>query len=256
LEHQVDNSDTDDDFILTPAPGHAAAMCAKCRRIRPIAEFKRTLTKAQSKARGYMGSVALVIESSMCRECQPRLKDVQHLTRQELHNRVSAGDLNPEVAQALVAKRKKAASTAQRTAAKRAWDSARTEPWATPLGDANAELTRLRQQEKYVKKTTALDLTFFVEYKLLLTATIARMKFEKMRSAKEPQFLDWQGFIDAPTYAKMFSLWESLPIEYRQRVKQPALFTLLPGDARPGPRINTLSTKPSPAVRLAQGKKD
>ena len=249
----MDTSDTDDDFVLSEGPGYAAAMCAKCGQIKPTSEFKRKLTKAQSRARGYAGNVALEIESSLCKSCQPRAKDVQHLTRQELHNRVSAGDLNPSVAKALIEKRKREASAAMRAAAKRAWDNARTEPWATPIGDAKAELTRLRQQEKYAKKTSEISLTFFVEYKLLLSATIARMKFEKMRTCKEPQFLDWQGFVEMPAYSRLFDLWETLPAEYRKRVKQPALFRILPGDARVCPPVNSLRTMPDPAARLAQG---
>jgi hypothetical protein len=258
LEYQVDTTDIEDDFVLSEGPGYAAAMCAKCGKIKPAKEFKRKLTKAQSRARGHMGNVALEIESSMCKSCQPRLKDVQHLTTQELHNRVSAGDLNPTIAKTLIEKRDRQARAAMRAAAKRAWDNVRTEPWATPISTAQAELTRLRQQEKYVKThlnltTIEIDLTFFVEYKLLLTATLARMKFEKMRSCKEPPFLDWQGFVEMPTYHRLFEMWEAMPAEYRKRVKPPALFAILPGDAKVCPPINSLSTKPDPAARLAQG---
>lgn len=255
----MDNLHIDDDFVLSAGPGYSAAMCAKCGEIKPSAEFKRKLTKAQSRARGYAGNVALEIESSMCKSCQPRLKDVQHLNARELHNRVSVGDLSPVIAKALKDKRDKEARAAMRAAAKRAWDNVRTQPWATPIGNAQTELTRLRQQEKYVKTTLnsttiEIDLTFFVEYKLLLTATVARMKFEKMRTCKEPPFLDWQGFVDMTVFHRLLTLWEELPLVYRQRVKPPALFSVRPGEARECPPVNSLRTGPSAADRLAQGR--
>ncbi len=254
----MDTSDIDDDFVLSAGPGEPAAMCAKCKAIKPTAEFKRKLTKAQSRARGHAGNVALVIESSLCKSCQPRLKDVQHLTEKELQSRVAAGDLSPIIANKLIEKHKREARAAMRAAAKRAWDNVRTEPWAEPIGTAQKELTRLRQQEKNAKTSMsidviAVDLTFFVEYKLLLSATIARMKFEKMRTCKEPPFLDWQGYVDMAAYGRLFEMWEKMPIEYRKRVKSPSLFAILPGDARVCKPIKSLSTKPSPAARLAQG---
>ena len=250
MEQQVDSF-----FTVTPAPGYAAAMCAKCKRILPLAQFKRKLSRAQSMARGYAGSTKLEIESSMCQECQPNKRSISELSAKELTNRAASGDIPTSVAHSTIERRKRKAVNTTREGLQKAWDTVRTAQWHTPIEAARHELIRLRQQEKYAKKTTDLDLTFFVEYKLLLSATIARMRFEKKRSGKEPPFLDWQGYIDEATYAKLFSLWESVPAEYRKRVKPPALFTLLPGDARPSKPVTTLSTMPSPAARLAQGRK-
>lgn len=253
MEHQVDTFTPDDDFVLSDGPGHAAAMCARCKRILPVEQFKRKLTRAQSQARGYVGSVRLEIDSSMCKDCQPRIKAPSELTAKQITNRMASGDLHPMIGKQIITQRKVRVSARAAKTAQRAWDSVRTAPWQEPIGTAQAELTRLRQQEKYAKKATEIDLTFFVEYKLLLSSTIARMRFEKMRSCKEPPFLDWQGFIDMKDYARLFDLWEALPLDYRKRVKPPSLFAMRPGDARPCPPIKTLSTMPSPAERLAQG---
>jgi hypothetical protein len=252
MEHQVDTLTPDDDFALSGGPGQPAAMCARCKRILPLEQFKRKLTRAQSQARGYVGSIRLEIESSMCKECQPRMKSPSELTAKQITNRMASGDLHPVMGKQIIQQRKARVSARAAKTAQRAWDNARTAPWHEPISTAQAELTRLRQQEKYAKKATEIDLTFFVEYKLLLSSTIARMRFEKMRSCREPQFLDWQGFVDIKDYARLFDLWDTLPSGYRLRVKRPSLFSTPPGEARPCPPIKTLSTMPSPAQRLSK----
>jgi beta-lactamase class D len=122
------------------------------------------------------------------------------------------------------------------------------------------ELRRVQQQEKYVKtnpKTCAEGslLTFFVEYKALLAANVARLKLRQRTQVKKtspmPPHNDWQGYIDPTDWQRLSALWEATPITYRMGAKHPALFSVHPEDATPFvPTRTTLREGPSPAERL------
>jgi hypothetical protein len=244
------------DHYLSPAPGIKAAMCATCRSIKPLAEFKRKLSRAQARSRGYSGNVLLEIESSMCKDCQPRTKGVTELTAKELNNRVVAGDLYVRIANAELEKRKTKATINRQMAAKKAWTTAKTAPWVEVMAGLRKELASTQQQEKHVKTAWPdLDLTFFLEYKLVLTQTRERIKFMWQGKGLPPQHMQWENYIEWEERLRIKRLWEAMPSEYRKRARLPSLATFIPPpEERAPPRVSSLAKDGSPKARLERVK--
>lgn len=244
------------DHYLAPAPGTKAAMCAVCKQIKPLAEFKRDLSRAQARARGYSGNASVEIESSMCKLCQPRAKPLRELTAKEIHNRVSAGDLYAPWGTEELRRRSRKANINRRMAASAAWKAAKTKPWGEVIGGLRSELAAIQQQEKHAKKTRpGMDLTFFLEYKLLLTQLRERMKFDCNAKGIAPKFLDWEPHVTWEERIRMKRLWETLPGEYRQRARLPGLATWVPpAKDRVPPKVSSLAKDGSPKARLERVK--
>ena len=104
-------------------------MCTKCGVFKPPAEFKRLLTRAQTIARGYAGVHRVEIESSMCKDCQPKPKPLHKLSKKDLHNKVEAGDINQFLADSIIKER--AATVNQRRSAKTKtrWAEMQSKEW-------------------------------------------------------------------------------------------------------------------------------
>lgn len=252
----MQDQDFEDDFVLSDGPGIRAALCSKCGAIKPLAEFQRRMSKAYAQSRGKVEGVGMVVESSMCRSCQPKPKPVSHLTAKELHNKVQTGDVHARIVAEVLEKRRARARAKSRGAVQNAWDTKRMGYWQPMLDAARMERRRVQQQEKYAKNQLDPEhLTFFVEYKALLTATIARMQHaQRTKIRKEdgpPPHSTWQGFVDPMDWHKLRTLWLAMPITYRRAAKPPTLLDTHPVDAQPyKPENKTLRKGPSAAERL------
>jgi hypothetical protein len=244
------------DHYLSPVPGIKAAMCATCRSIKPLAEFKRYLSRAQARARGYSGNANVEIESSMCKTCQPHTKGVTELTAKEIHNRINTGELYAPLANAELAKRKTKATINRQMAAKKAWTTAKTAPWVEVMAGLRKELASTQQQEKHVKTAWPdLDLTFFLEYKLVLTQTRERIKFMWKGKGLPPQHMQWENYIEWEERLRLQRLWEAMPSEYRKRARLPSLAAWVPPpEERAPPRVSSLAKDGSPKARLERVK--
>jgi len=242
-----------DTHHLSPAPGTHAAMCATCKSIKPLAEFKRRLSRAQARARGYAGNVPVEIESSMCKDCQPRTRGLRELTAKEMQNRVNAGDLYAPLANAELEKRKIKAAINRQMATSAAWAAARTAPWTGIMAALRTELAAIQQQEKHVKKAWPdLDLTFFLEYKLMLSQLRERMKFLWQGKGLPPEHTQWEDYIAWEERLRIKQLWEDLPPEYRKRARLPRLATYMPSQEQPQApaKVSSLAKDGDPAARL------
>lgn len=251
-----------DDFVVRDAthgpdgsPLVPGRLCSKCGRVKPLAEFKRKLSRAQSMARGHAGNFRLEIESTMCKACQPREKSYSEMTRKEIENRIATGDIHALVAKEVLEKRQRALAAEQRRYISQAWKAARTESWSSVLGDVRDELARVQQQEKYAKnKYPDIPLDFFFEYKQLLAKTREAMKYAMNIKGEGPTFTDWLSHVERADADRLRDLWEGLPMAYREKVRQPTivLWDGFKGEQAPKPSIRKL---PSAAERLAYGKK-
>jgi hypothetical protein len=244
---------TMENHYLSPAPGTHAAMCATCKSIKPLAEFKRHLSRAQARARGYAGNVPVEIESSMCKDCQPRTRGLRELTAKEIHNRVNSGDLYARIANAELEKRKIKATINRQMATSAAWRTAKTAPWTGIMAALRTELSAIQQQEKHVKNAWPdLDLTFFLEYKLVLSQLRERMKFMWQGKGLPPEHMQWEDYIGWEERLRIKQLWEDLPHEYRKRARLPRLATYRPSQEQPQApaRVSSLAKDGDPAARL------
>lgn len=244
------------DHYLSDAPGTKAALCVACKQIKPLAEFKRYLSRAQARARGYSGNARVEIESSMCKGCQPRTKGLGELTTKEIHNRVSFGELHTALANAELEKRKTKATINRKVATKAAWITAKTAPWTEVMAGLRKELASTQQQEKHVKTAWPdLQLTFFLEYKLLLTQLRERMKFAWKGKGEPPKHMHWENYVDWEERIRIQRLWEAMPHDYRKRARLPALAAWVPPpEERAPPKVSSLAKDGSPKARLERVK--
>lgn len=250
-----------DDYVLREAtvspdgkPLQRAALCTKCQKIKPVAEFKRRLTRAQAMARGYQGVNTIEIESSMCKDCQPRKRSYQEMTTKELHNLAAAGDVRAKFAQDIIEKRTRELAHKRREELSRQWKNSRDSMWGEVLGDLRTELARVQQQEKNAKRMRPdMALDFFFEYKKLLANTREQMKFDNTVKNLAPNFVEWQAYVSEAETNRMRLLWEDMPFDYRRRVTQPSLVIWRrPENPRTFPAPD-IKRGPSPAERLAHG---
>jgi hypothetical protein len=237
-------------------PLQKAALCTKCGQIKPLQAFKRTLSRAQSQARGHAGAIRLVIDSDLCTDCQPRKRGLAELSRKDIQNLVATGDLRAPMAKALLEKRDKELSKKRHHELSLQWKRAATATWGNILGDARTELARVQQQEKYVKaKRPGLPLDFFHEYKSAIARAREDLKFTVNVKGQKPAHPDWQAYVPADVRTRIIELWEELPLNFRASVKEPAI---LYWDFQKSVAVPARSLKKeptlSPAERLAQGK--
>lgn len=249
------------DFALSAGPGYKAALCPKCGQIKPLADFQRRMSRAYAASKGKAPGVGLVIDSSLCKTCQPKPKKPSQMTAKELKNALASGDLRAPLVEGLLKRRHEAARAKSRSAIQGAWDAKRMAYWDDLINPAKDELRRLQQQEKYGSKQDDLGqdgVTFFLEYKLVLTMVIARLKQRQRTDVKregepqpKPPHAQWQGYVDPTDWHKIRRLWETLPLSYRKVAKPPMLLFVHPTDAEPYQVTNkTLRKGPTAAQRL------
>lgn len=236
-----------DDFALSDGPGYKAALCSKCGQIRPLVEFQRRMSKAYGASRGKVGDVGMVVDSSMCRACQPKPKRPSQMTAKELHNGVQSGDVHAAVSARITLERKAKATAKLKAVAQTAWDAARAHQWDATLRELKHEKLRVQQQEKYAKHNLSPEhLTYFMEYKVLLGYTNYRIVHEQRttsgKKGAKPKSWSWQAYVDPSDWQKIRQLWEALPLDYRKIAKAPTLLALHPVDAKP-------YDAPAPSIR-------
>lgn len=230
--------------------------CAKCGAFRPHADFKRLLTRAQTKARGYVGHHRVEIDSKMCKDCQPKAKPVERLSNKEIRNRVAAGDMHPMIADGIIKDR--AESVNQRRAAKTAsrWSELQSKEWKKLVYAVSQEVTIVRQQLKYaqnIKDKTRQD--YAATYLKALNILRAKLRFAALKPHGAPESIYWMEHMHPDETNKVRDAWEKLPLDTRARMKLPLVLAhrhTSPEDSRPKLYLR-LPDYVSPNERLANG---
>lgn len=218
-------------YFERPVTGIKAAMCTKCNAIKPLAEFKRRLSRMQSQARGYVGAHALEIESSMCKACQPKAKPLKEKTQRTLKNMAATGDARPYIVNEILAERKANKVKSGRIASVKRWRKVHDAQWGSVIEGARAELLAVHQQHKYAKKrnqTGGQAVHEFLEaYKALLITTKASIGLAAEQAqggpSKHKNGTDWLSYIDNTTKDNALDLWHAIQPEMRVRLRQPEI---------------------------------
>lgn len=217
------------DYYESQVEGIAGAQCVQCKSIKPLADFKRRLTRAQSRARGYAGNVHLEIESSQCSACRPKPKKVRDLSNKELRNKVASEDLNQFIADSLIKARAERAKAAQRRAATAMWDRKRAAPWRFMVTELGKEITAVRYQEAYAKKvgkTGDDSVWLFVDgYRSALIRFRAWLRLNAARSslknAQPPESTWWPRMLPVEERDHVEKLWRAIDIKTRVLMRHP-----------------------------------
>lgn len=196
--------------------------CADCGAFKPRAEFKRLLTRAQSKARGYVGTHRVEIDSKLCKSCQPKPKPLEKLTKKELLNKVASGDVNSFLADSII-KERAATVNARRSAKTSArWGEKQKKEWQNLVLHIGREITTARHQLKYAH--TIKDMVrkeYAKTYLDVMNRLRARLRFAALKPQSAPHSVYWVEHLHQEEITQVRDVWEKLPIETRARMKLP-----------------------------------
>lgn len=204
-------------------------MCSSCGVFQPRPNFKRLLTRAQSIARGYVGTHRVEIESKLCKNCQPKPKPLHKLTKKELHNKVESGDVNQFVADSIIKERH--ATVNQRRAAKTSarWAAVQSKEWRKLVTAASQEARVVQQQLKYAKKVKdKLRQEYATAYLDVLDRLRARLRFAALRPHGAPESVYWVDHLVPQELNQIADAWEKMDVVARARMKQPTAITHRP----------------------------
>jgi hypothetical protein len=198
--------------------------CKKCSESKPLADFKRRLTRAQALARGYKGERLVTIESSMCKPCQPRKRKLTELTAKELQNRVAHNDISVLDKRLILEERKRMHVVNSAIATRNRW----VETWARELRSIlkplKAEIASASAQARYADRKGQMERQeFFAMYDSTLRQQLARIELDYKRNPRRVTSSRWEKMLDKNTAPDMRDAWGGLPIEDRALVKIPAL---------------------------------
>lgn len=106
----------------------SSKLCASCKQTKPKKEFHRILTLAQSKALLKKPNLTTrhTLYSSLCRACRNQRKRRTPLTIKDLRNKISSGDLNPVIGEALITEKRQALPRKRSKVMKEYWQKKRT----------------------------------------------------------------------------------------------------------------------------------
>ena len=191
--------------------------CAKCGESRPLKEFTYLATYAQSKAWGRAGNVRMTLESKNCKDCRPKRKSVNQLTKKEIHNRVRSGDMNMFTAKILRSKQILAERNKQAIASRKRWLKA----WKTELKEILEPITKeiisARNTWLYARDKGYVDKAeFYFEYQAMLKHEKTHAEMSHMLKPSRPLSSRWAYYINPAIFAKTREMWAALPPIYKQ----------------------------------------
>ena len=199
------------DFVERPAVGVAAAMCVRCRAVKPEKDFKRKLTPLQARARGYTGAFAVDYISSICHDCKPvRRKPLHELTRKDLGNLHSSGKLRAYQYEEEIERRKRSKSAAGREAVLRRWAAKYAFLWTPLMETLREEIMGVLHQQKYANAKGVPDGGFFSDYLRQLKLLRMELKQRKNVAIKPPLFATWEAHFNDKTRFEMALRWREL----------------------------------------------
>ena len=202
--------------------------CAKCGESRPLKEFTYLATYAQSKAWGRAGNVRMTLESKNCKDCRPKRKSVNQLTKKEIHNRVRSGDMNMFTAKILRSKQILAERNKQAIASRKRWLKA----WKTELKEILEPITKeiisARNTWLYARDKGYVDKAeFYFEYHAMLKHEKTHAEMSHMLKPSRPLSSRWAYYINPAIFARIRDMWAALPPVYKHS-KIPLLITYRP----------------------------
>lgn len=221
--------------------------CADCGILQPPANFKRLLTRAQSKARGYAGVFRVEIESKLCKNCQPKPKPLHKLTKKELHNKVESGDVRKIFADSIIQDRNDTANQRRASKTSARWAAVQSKEWRKLVTAVSKEVTIVRQQQKYAKNIGDTPRQEYTQaYLDVLNRLRARLRFAALRPQGAPESVYWMEHVDVQEVNKIRDAWEKIPLDARARMKQPLALTHRPKPPEEAAPVMRLEAAPKP----------
>jgi len=211
-----------------------AICCAKCHETKLAKHFRRTLTRAQAAARGYLGMSnqddqpkkfkgdrLATVESKFCAKCQPGHYKPNAMTIPEMYlaaydGKASLARVNIDVA----LKRKKASAKISAAVANR-WDKWKAAPWGHVRARLSEELLILTRRISYhnKKKAPAVLMGALTALQAALTVLRARCTLNARIQAPLDPATTWEDLLGTPVMGNLQTLWSEVPADVLMRMK-------------------------------------
>jgi hypothetical protein len=197
-------------------PTHA--ICEGCKQAKPIKEFKTMSTNAQAKAWGYNRAIEIV--SKKCKLCRKPRKPIAELSIKELQNRIASGDIKGgAIGDLLMNDRRALIRGKKREGVQKRWRTVRAQAWTDLLDSSKREYNRIRK----AKQTNPNP--FFTAYHSALINVRAMFTLErKLGKLTADKGKEWWQHIPPQAQANLYTLWQAIPAEHKQLIKQPEVF--------------------------------
>lgn len=202
--------------------------CAKCGADKPLAQFKRRLSRAQMQARGMKGEVLMTISSKNCKDCQPKRTPPRKQTPKQLHNMVVSGDISEPRAKEILAERQRMALLIQSRARYEAWVDQWRKELKVVLSPMGYEIHKVRAQIRYAEDVNNAEYIKLLEkYLSILTREKGRILLDyeadphKYKRIKK----DWWDLVSEFGLESLRDRWMSIRKEDKARMKVPELLT-------------------------------
>lgn len=103
-------------------------LCKTCGETKPKKEFHRILTLAQSRALLKKPNLTTrhTLYSKLCRDCRNQRKRRTPLTIKQIHTKITTGDMNPVIGEALIKQKREAIPRKRSKVMKEYWQKKRT----------------------------------------------------------------------------------------------------------------------------------
>jgi hypothetical protein len=199
-------------------------LCKKCGESKPLADFKRKLTRAQALSRGYKGEHLVTIESSMCKPCQPRKRKLSELNAKELQNKVTHNEISVLDKRLILEERKRQRVLTSSVASRNRWLRTWANELRSILRPMQKEIQAIERQAKYAEKNNHTQRhEFFELYAKTLRQQKAKIELDYARNPRRVTASRWEEMLDKYTAPDIREAWGELPLEDRALVKTPAL---------------------------------
>jgi|APGre2960657404_1045060.scaffolds.fasta_scaffold01774_2 hypothetical protein len=200
--------------------------CAKCGVDKPLAQFKRRLSRAQMQARGMKGEVLMTISSKNCKDCQPKRTPPRKQTPKQLHNMMVSGDISEVKAKLILDERKRMARLIMSKARYEAW----VDQWRRQLKETLAPMTyeirKINAQLRYAHEAgNDVYAGLLDKYVRVLKKEMGRIMLDfeadphKYKRIKK----DWWDLVSDFGVESLRDRWMSIGKEEKERMKVPEL---------------------------------
>jgi hypothetical protein len=156
------------------------------------------------------------IESKLCRNCRPKRKAVNKLTKKELHNKVQTGDINAFLARQAAAKLARDAKNKQAISSRKRW----LKLWKAELRDIlkpiGKEIISARNIYHYAKDKGYVDKAdFYFRYHAILKHEKTHAEMSYLLTPRRPVSSRWADYIGDAVFSRVREMWATLPPIYK-----------------------------------------
>lgn len=198
----------DDAFVVHPTKAemrqYQAICCAKCHQTKHPRQFRRPLTWAQARARGYKGNRLMYVISKFCRACSPATFRPSEMTANEIRTAAYNGRVSWTRALITIDDKRLKANRERALAINKRWHDYYGKPWIAIVQLLRFEL--LRQRKEY-EGTVGL----LMYHRQLVQRIRARCELNAKSEEPYPHLIGWTYFMSDTDYNRLQDLWRDAP---------------------------------------------